>query len=73
VRLGAAAEVIVSGDPTAMLRGEEIGVWYAYDRGRVDPVAAVDGRTVESGWRCCGWLRALRHRINMQVQVAIQP
>jgi len=76
VRLGAAAEVIVSGDPNRYAaRVEEIGrlVRHTTEAG-VDPVAAVDGRTVEVRLALLpDGCEALRHRINMQVQVAIQP
>ncbi len=76
VRLGAAAEVIVSGDPNRYAaRVVEIGrlVRHTTEAG-VDPVAAVDGRTVEVRLALLpDGCEALRHRINMQVQVAIQP
>jgi HlyD family secretion protein len=76
VRLGAAAEVVVPGDlQRYAARVEEIGrlVRHTTEAG-VDPVAAVDGRTVEVRLAVLpDGGEALRHRINMQVQVAIQP
>jgi len=76
VRLGASAEVLVPGDPQRYAaRVGEIGrlVRRTTEAG-VDPVAAVDGRTVEVRLALLpDGCEALRHRINMQVQVAIQP
>jgi HlyD family secretion protein len=76
VRLGASADVIVPGDPQRYAaRVEEVGrlVRHTTEAG-VDPVAAVDGRTVEVRLALLQkGSDALRHRINMQVQVAIQP
>jgi len=75
-RMGAPAEVIVPGDSHRYeARVVKIGslVQRTLEAG-TDPVARVDGRTVEV------WLAlspagsaALRHRIDVQVQVAIQP
>ena len=76
VRLGASAEVVVPGDPKRYAaRVEEIGrlVRHTTEAG-VDPVAAVDGRTVEVRLALLpDGAEAMRHRINMQVQVTIQP
>jgi HlyD family secretion protein len=76
VRPDASAEVIVPGDVHRYTaRVADIGrvVRHTTEAG-VDPVAAVDGRTVEVrlGLDADG-REALGHRINMQVQVAIQP
>lgn len=76
VRMGASAEVTAPGDPDRYeARVVKIGnlIQRTLEAG-TDPVARVDGRTVEV------WLAlsptgsaALRHRIDMQVQVAIGP
>jgi len=76
VKMGAPAEVIVPGEAHSYeARVVRIGslVQRTLEAG-TDPVARVDGRTVEV------WLAlapaasaALRHRIDMQVQVAIRP
>lgn len=76
LRNGAAAEVIVPGEParfTATLR--EIG-WQVRrtTQAGTDPVAAVDARTVEVRLTLGDAGRqALRRRTNMQVQVVIRP
>ena len=76
LRPGAAAEVIVPGEAVrfpATVR--EIG-WLVRrtTQAGTDPVAAVDARTVEVRLTLSeAGRQALRHRINMQVQVAIAP
>ncbi|HVC61184.1 MAG TPA: efflux RND transporter periplasmic adaptor subunit [Acetobacteraceae bacterium] len=76
VRLGASAKVTVPGDPRRYVaQVVEIGrlVQHTTDAG-VDPVARVDGRTVQVRLALLpDGSEALRHRINMQVQVAVQP
>ena len=75
LRLGAAAEIVVPGDPRrfgATVR--EIG-WMVrrVTQGNTDPVAATDARTVEVRLGLSEEGRAaLMRRINMQVQVAIR-
>lgn len=76
LRLGAAAEVVVPGEPrrfAATVR--EIG-WTVrrQTQANTDPVAAVDSRTVEIRLALDeAGSEALRRRSNMQVQVAIRP
>ena len=76
VRLGAKAEVIVPGDTNRYGATVRLMGWLVRrtTEAGVDPVAAVDARTAEVrlalGPDGCA---ALRQRINMQVQVAIQP
>jgi HlyD family secretion protein len=76
LRVGAAAEVVVPGDPeryAATVR--EIG-WMVRrtTQADTDPVAVTDARTVEVRLALDAPGRAaLRHRTNMQVQVAIRP
>ncbi len=76
LRVGAAAEVIVPGEPhrfAATVR--ELG-WQVRrtTQAGTDPVAAVDSRTVEVRLTLAEDGRAaLRQRLNMQVQVAIRP
>lgn len=76
LRLGAAAKIIVPGDPRgygATVR--EIGWIVRRDTAAgTDPIAAVDARTVEVRLTLdAAGREALRHRGNMQVQVAIMP
>jgi len=76
VRPGASAEVVVPGDPQRYAaRVEEVGrLMRRPTEAGVDPVAAVDGRTVEVRLALLpDGSEAMRHRINMQVQVAILP
>jgi HlyD family secretion protein len=76
LRIGAAAEVIVPGDPVryaATVR--DIG-WQVRrtTQAGTDPVAATDARTVEVRLALSEEGRlALMRRVNMQVQVAIKP
>ncbi|MDO9499970.1 HlyD family efflux transporter periplasmic adaptor subunit [Falsiroseomonas sp.] len=76
LRQGAAAEVVVPGEPrrfTATVR--EIG-WQVRrtTQAGTDPVAAVDARTVEVRLTLApDGVAALARRSNMQVQVAIRP
>jgi HlyD family secretion protein len=76
VHMGASAEVIVPGIITRYTaQVERIGwlVRHAVEA-NTDPIAAVDARTVEVRLALDSSGSAdLRHRINMQVQVAIQP
>ena len=76
VHIGASAEVIVPGITTRYTaKVGRIG-WLVRRavQGNTDPVAAVDARTVEVRLALDKSGAAdLRHRINMQVQVAIQP
>ena len=76
VRMGASAEVTIPGEPQPYAaRVVEIGnlVERTVEAG-TDPVARVDGRTVEVRLALSpAGTAALRHRIDMQVQVAIQP
>ncbi len=76
LREGAPAEIVVPGEPrrfSATVR--EIG-WLVRRQiqGSIDPVAAVDARTVEVRLTLdAAGAEALRRRSNMQVQVAIRP
>jgi HlyD family secretion protein len=76
VRQGAPAEIVVPGDPERLAATvREIG-WIVrrVPEGNTDPVAATDARTVEVRLTLgAEGQAALRHRINMQVQVAIRP
>jgi HlyD family secretion protein len=76
VHLGEHAEVIVPGVTTRYTaKVQRIGwlVRHAVEA-NTDPVAAVDARTVEVRLTLdADGSRDLRHRINMQVQVALQP
>lgn len=76
VRIGAPAEVIVTGDPQRYgARIVQIGDLVTHGiQASTDPVAVVDGRTAEVRLTLLPeGAKALRGRINMQVQVAIQP
>jgi len=76
VRLGAAAEVVVPGEPRRLAaRVVQIG-WQVRRslQATTDPVAAVDARTVEVRLALDPEAAAVvRRRSNMQVQVAIRP
>jgi len=76
IHVGALADVIVPGVSTRYTaKVQRIGwlVRHAVEAG-TDPVAAVDARTVEVRLTLDeDGARDLRHRINMQVQVALQP
>ncbi len=75
-RIGAPAEVIVPGDPHHYAaRVVQIGDLVAHTiQAGTDPVARVDGRTGEVRLVLLPeGAKALRGRIDMQVQVAIQP
>jgi HlyD family secretion protein len=76
LHLAQLAEVIVPGDPKRYTANvTDIG-WLVRRsvQASSDPVAAVDARTVEVRLSLTeDGARALRHRVNMQVQVAIRP
>jgi len=76
VRLGAAAEVIVPGEPRPY-PARVIDLGWRVGRQSVispDPVAAIDSRVVEVRLRLdASANEAIRRRTNMQVQVAIRP
>ena len=76
VHIGQSADVIVPGVTTRYTaKVQRIGwlVRHAVEA-NTDPVAAVDARTVEVRLTLdAGGARDLGHRINMQVQVALQP
>ncbi|MFQ3622449.1 MAG: efflux RND transporter periplasmic adaptor subunit, partial [Acetobacteraceae bacterium] len=76
VRLGAAAEVVVPGEPRPFA-ARVIDLGWRIGRQSVlstDPVAAIDSRVVEVRLRLEeGAAEVVRRRTNMQVQVAIRP